>query len=212
MATNDKYEQELWNSGIKYIAAADESGCGCFAGSVYAAVVILPPNIDYKVLLPGINDSKKLSDSTRERLYPLIKQHALAYSVATASVAEIDELNIYWAKFLAIRRALDGLQIKPDYVLMDGNKEIPEITIPQLAIVKGDGKSISIAAASILAKVERDRYMDKLAEEVHEDYEWKSNRSYYCKATINALKKHGKTKWHRQKYVAKFLVEKSDEH
>ncbi|KKM22495.1 hypothetical protein LCGC14_1624820 [marine sediment metagenome] len=211
MTVSDKEENKLLQQGYRLICGADESGCGCFAGDVYAAAVIFPPNIDYKILLPGINDSKKLSDENRKKLYPLIKKYARAYAVATASVEEIDRLNIYWAKFLAVRRAIDGLQIQPDYVIMDGNKEIPEIHIPQQAIVKGDQKSISIAAASILAKTDRDAYMDRIAKLVHPDHGWESNRSYYSKQTVDAIKKHGKNKWHRQKYVAKYLPEKKND-
>lgn len=205
MAANSKYEQELYNQGYKCVVGCDESGMGCFAGDVYVAVVIFPKDIDYKTLLPGLDDSKKKSPEQRQVLYKQIKENALDYAVSTASVKEIDELNIYWARFLAARRALSTLSIKPDYVLIDGNREIPEIDIQQTAIVKGDQKSISIAAASILAKEDRDAYMDELAAKVHPDYDWANNRSYYCKKTIEALKKHGKTVWHRQKYVAKYL-------
>lgn len=207
MVANASEEIGLAALGYSNIAGVDESGMGCFAGDVYVAVVIFPPGIDYKKLLPGLNDSKTKKPKQREVLYKQIKEHALAYSVATASVEEIDRLNIYWARFLAARRALDSLQIKPDYVIIDGNKEIPEIYISQHAIVKGDQKSISIAAASILAKTDRDAYMDGLAKLVHPDHDWANNRSYYSKQTIDAIKKHGKNKWHRQKYVAKYLPE-----
>jgi len=211
MVANSSEEESLAKQGYKYIAGVDESGMGCFAGDVYVSAVILPVGIDYKALLPGLNDSKTKTAEQREALYKQIKKHAVAYAVATASVEEIDTLNIYWARFLAARRALEQLGVQPDYVIIDGNKEIPEIDTPQHAIVKGDQKSISIAAASILAKTDRDAYMDKLAKLVHSDYAWESNRSYYCKQTIDALKKHGKTKWHRQKYVAKYLAENKDD-
>jgi len=210
MVANASEENGLFNMGYELVAGVDESGMGCFAGDVYVAAVILPHGIDYKRLLPGLDDSKKKSHEQRKVLYESIKKHAVAYAVATASVAEIDELNIYWARFLAARRALKKLSVKPEYVIIDGNKEIPEIYTPQHAIVKGDQKSISIAAASILAKVDRDKYMDQIAELVHEDHGWKENRSYYSKSMIAALKKHGKTKWHRQKYVEKYLVEIED--
>ena len=210
MVANASEENGLFNMGYKIVAGVDESGMGCFAGDVYVAAVILPYGIDYKKLLPGLNDSKKKSHEQRKVLYKQIKEHALAYSVATASVAEIDELNIYWARFLAARRALKKLSVRPEYVIIDGNKEITEIYTSQHAIVKGDSKSISIAAASILAKVDRDEYMDHIAGLVHEDHGWKENKSYYSKDMIAALKKHGKNKWHRQKYVSKFLVESGD--
>lgn len=207
MVANASEENGLAVLGYNNIAGVDESGMGCFAGDVYVAAVIFPQDIDFKKLLPGLNDSKTKKPEQREALYKQIKEHALAYSVAIASVEEIDRLNIYWARFLAARRALDSLQIKPDYVIMDGNKEIPEIYIPQHAIVKGDQKSISIAAASILAKTDRDAYMDRIAKLVHPDHDWANNRSYYSKQTVDAIKKHGKNKWHRQKYVAKYLPE-----
>jgi ribonuclease HII len=194
--------------GYKFVVGVDESGMGSFAGDVYVAAVIFDPDIDYKNLMPGLDDCKKKSPEKREILYNQIKEHALSYSIATASVEEIDELNIYWARFLAARRALSALDVKPDYVLIDGNKEIPEIDIEQMAIVKGDAKSISIAAASILAKVERDRHITELADSVHEDYGWKDNKSYWSPEQVEAIKKHGKTKWHREKYVAKYLTDK----
>jgi ribonuclease HII len=206
MSASDKYERELWNKGFKYIASVDESGMGSFAGDIYVAAVILPKNIDYKTLLPGLNDSKKLTAEKREKLYPLIKKHAVAYSVQVATVPEVNEHNVYWARFIAARRALADLQTSPDYVLMDGNATIPEIDIPQEALVKGDSKSISIAAASILAKVDRDIYMMDLATKVHEDYGWASNKAYYSTQHIAALKKHGKTEWHRDRFLRKFEV------
>ena len=207
MAPNVLFESQAMLMGYKFVVGIDESGMGSFAGDVYVAAVIFEEGIDHKALMPGLNDCKKKSPQKREILYDQIKKHALAYSVATASVAEIDKLNIYWARFLAARRAIDKLSIRPDFVLIDGNKEIPEIDIDQMAIVKGDSKSVSIAAASILAKVERDIHIVKLADFVHEDYDWKENKSYYSLKQIEAIKKHGKTKWHRQKYVAKYLLE-----
>lgn len=208
MVASDKYEKDLWSQGYKYVAACDESGIGSFAGDVYVGAVIFPIDIDYKSIFSGLNDSKTKSAEQRKILYGKIKQHALCWSVATASVKEVDEMNVYWAKFLAVRRAIEKLPVEPDFVLMDGDKEIPEISIPQMAIVKGDSKSITIAAASILAKVDRDTYMDGLAAKVHEDFDWANNRAYYSKKHVDAIKKHGKTKWHRQKYVAKYLAEK----
>lgn len=203
---NDEYEKKLWNNGFEHIAAVDESGMGSFAGDIYVAAVILPKNVDYKTLFPGLNDSKKVAESTRKKLYPLIKKHAVAYSIQVATVEEVDEHNVYWARFIAARRALKDLGVSPDYVLMDGNATIPDIDIPQEALVKGDSKSISIAAASILAKVDRDQYMEELSAKVHEDYDWINNKAYYCKKHIEALKKHGKTKWHREKFLRKFEV------
>ena len=208
MAVSSMIEDNLrLTQNCQYIVGVDESGMGSFAGDVYVGAVILPVTIGLTVKqqMPGLNDSKKKTAEQREILYEQIKEHSLAYAIGTASVQEIDELNIYWARFLAARRALSQLNITPDYILIDGNKVIPEVDIPQTAIVKGDGKSVSIAAASILAKVERDRHIMELAELVHEDYNWKNNKSYYCTKQVEAIKKHGKTKWHRQKYVSKYL-------
>jgi ribonuclease HII len=205
MAVSLEEERVLNSKGFKYICAIDESGMGCFAGDVFVGAVILPENINFKELLPGINDSKKKTSDQRNILYKQIIKHSLVYSIASASVAEIDEINIYWARFLACRRAIDNLKIKPDFVIIDGNATIPEIDMPQKAIVKGDAKSVSIAAASILAKIARDEHIDKLSELVHEDYGWIKNKSYYSKEHVDAIIKYGKTIYHRKKYVAKYL-------
>ena len=205
MAANAKEESFLNQEGYSLIAGIDETGMGSLAGDVYVAAVILPKGIDFTNILPGLDDSKKKSPAQREKLYGLIKEVAISYAVKTASIDEIATHNIYWARFIAARRAVNALSIKPDFVLMDGNATIPELYIPQLALVKGDTRSISIAAASILAKVDRDRYIDKLATKVHDDYNWASNKSYYSKAHANAIKKHGKTRWHREKFIRKIL-------
>jgi len=210
MPANVEYEEKLWENGYKYIGAADETGLGSFIGDLYTAVVVFPENIDYKKLLPGLDDSKKLSASDRERLYPLIKKYALDWAVDKASVEEIAVHNVYWARFISIKRALEALKLEPDYVLMDGNAKIPDIGIPQTSIVKGDSKSISIAAASILAKVDRDRYVVRLASKVHEDYDWASNKGYHSKKHVAALKKHGKTIYHREKFIRKFEIAEND--
>jgi ribonuclease HII len=206
MVADDKYERDLIKRGFKYIGSVDESGLGSFVGNLYSAVVIFEPNVDYRRLMPGLNDSKQKTSKQREILYEQVKGCALDYAIGTADKYEIDKLNVYWAKWVAIRRAIKKLKITPDYILMDGNKKIPEIDIPQSAIVKGDGKCFSIAAASILAKVERDEYMRELAKLVHKDYGWESNKGYYCKGQIEAIRKYGATKFHRNKYVEKFLI------
>lgn len=206
MVADNSEELNLISGGYKNIAGVDESGMGALAGDVFVAAVILPPDIDYTNVLKGLNDSKLKSPQQRDELYDLIKEHSLAYAVATASVQEIDIHNIYWARFIAARRAISSLEISPDYILMDGNASIPDIDIDQKAIVKGDSKSISIAAASILAKVDRDRYMLNLAQSVHDDYGWDSNKAYYSKKHIDALAKHGRTEWHREKFIRKFNV------
>lgn len=205
MAANDNYEKDIIGKGYNFIAGVDETGMGSLIADVYVSAVIFPNGIDYKKLLPGLNDSKQKTEEQRNELYILIKEHALAWSVATASVEEINKLNIYWARFLAARRALEKLSIKPDYVLMDGNKIIPEIDTAQQAIVKGDQKSISIAAASILAKVDRDSYIKELSKKVDAEFDWAANKGYYCEKHIKALQKHGKTEWHRDKFVEKFI-------
>lgn len=208
MVADDKYEKGLWEKGYKYVVGIDESGMGCFAGDVFVAAVIFPIGFDYKKFSYVLNDSKKKTAQQREKLYEEIKQKALSYAIATASVSEIDKHNIYWARFIAARRALDKLDFNPDYILIDGNAEVPDVDIPQEALVKGDQKSISIAAASILAKVDRDKHIEELAQKVHPDYNWAHNKSYYDLKQIEAIKKHGKTKWHREKYCSKYLEEK----
>lgn len=204
MVANANEEKQLVSEGYNYIAGVDETGMGSLAGDVYVAAVVFPADFDFS-LLKGVDDSKKKSEAQRKALSDLIKKHALTYAVATASVEEIDTHNIYWARFIAARRALDALSVRPDYVLIDGNATIPEVEMQQKAIVKGDGISISIAAASILAKVERDEYIVSLANKVHDDYGWEGNKAYYTPNHIKALQKHGKTKWHRHKFVKKFL-------
>lgn len=203
-------ELTLIRQGYRNICGVDECGVGCYAGDVYAAAVIFPHDIDIG-LLKGIDDSKKKSSEQRKALYKIIKQHALSYAVSFATVKEIEDLNVYWAKLLAMRRSIEALKVKPDYILVDGNARIPEISIEQKTIVKGDTKSISIAAASILAKVDRDEYMCELARHVHPDYGWESNKSYYCKKTIDAIKKHGVTKWHRKKFVENLYTRRENE-
>ena len=152
------YEREQWNSGCATLCGVDEAGAGPLAGPVYAAAVILPREID----LPGLNDSKKLTAKRREALFDAITAVAIAYSVASVSAAEIDELDILNARMLAMQRAIDGLSVTPDLCLIDGNRDHGSsvaIAAPHICIVGGDGKSASIAAASILAKVSRDRYV-----------------------------------------------------
>jgi ribonuclease HII len=201
---SDQYEKPLFSKGINFVCGCDEVGIGSLCGDLYVCSLIFPPNFNYK-LIPGLNDSKQKTKEERERLYPLIKKYALEYSIATASVEEINTLNVYWAKFLAFRRSIEKMKTKPEFILIDGNKLIPEIDIPQQYIIKGDGKSYSIAAASIIAKVDRDRYVTELSKNVHPDYGWDKNMGYYTQKHIDALKKYGKTIYHRNKYVEKFV-------
>lgn len=189
------------NPNYKYIAGVDESGLGSMVGDVYVAGVIFAPDFDFS-LLPGLDDSKKKTPAQREELYNLIKNYAYNWAVEVATLEEIEQYNVYWARFMAAFRVVNAL--KPDFVLMDGNHDIPDIKVPQMAVVKGDGKSYSIAAASILAKVDRDRYITSLAEKVHPDYGWAKNKAYGTKQHTEAIKKHGATKWHRTVFVRKY--------
>ena len=154
-----KIEHGLFDKGYNVVAGVDEAGRGPLADEVYAAAVILPPD----VCIEGLNDSKKLSEKKREKLFEIIKETALSYAVATATVEEIDEFNIRNATYMAMNRAIEALGLKPDYVIVDGDC-IKECKYPHECVVKGDAKSLSIAAASVLAKVSRDRHMLEMAE------------------------------------------------
>jgi ribonuclease HII len=176
-------------------AGCDEAGRGCLAGPVVAAAVILPAG----VWLPGLNDSKKLSHEERERLRPLIEERALAWCVGVASVEEIDRINILNASFLAMHRAVAGLRLRPDRLLVDGNRFTPYPDIPHHCIIKGDGKYRSIAAASILAKTHRDALMEALHSE-SPDYGWAVNRGYPTPDHRAALAQHGPSRHHRSSF------------
>ncbi|WP_096087301.1 ribonuclease HII [Agaribacterium haliotis] len=183
------------------IAGVDEVGRGPLAGDVVAAAVILPPQFE----LDGLNDSKKISDKKRERLFDEIKQQALAWSVARASVEEIDDINILQASLLAMKRAVQALEPQPDFVQVDGNK-LPEWSYPSEAIVQGDGKVAAISAASVLAKVTRDREMQAF-DAKYPGYGFASHKGYPTKAHLNALAELGVSPIHRRSYapVKKFL-------
>lgn len=176
-------------------AGCDEAGRGCLAGSVYAAAVILPP--DYKNEL--LNDSKKLTDRKRKQLREVIERDAVAWAVGIVTPEEIDKINILNASFLAMHRALDQLKVRPEAVIVDGNRFKPYKDLPYTTIVKGDGKYMAIAAASILAKTYRDDYMDGLAEE-YPQYDWKSNKGYPTKKHREAIRQHGVSPYHRMSY------------
>lgn len=194
-----KTEGALFERGMDIIAGVDEAGRGPLAGDVYAAAVILPKfeKIEY------LNDSKKLSEKRREELYDIIKEKALCFAVAAASAREIDELNIRNATFLAMNRAISGLLKKPDIVLIDGNA-MEGCEYPFECVIGGDGKSASIAAASILAKVERDRYMRKLAEK-YPEYAFEKHKGYGTALHIELLKKYGPCEEHRRTFIKKFV-------
>ena len=176
-------------------AGCDEAGRGCLAGSVYAAAVILPP--DYQN--PDLNDSKKLTDKKRKALREQIERDAVAWAVGIVTPDEIDKINILNASILAMHRALDQLKVRPEAVIVDGNRFKPYQNLPYTTIVKGDGKYLAIAAASILAKTYRDDYMDVLAEE-YPQYDWKSNKGYPTKKHRAAIKEFGVTPYHRMSY------------
>lgn len=186
------------------ICGVDEAGRGPLAGDVYAAAVILDDN----TLIDYLNDSKKISESRREKLYREITEKAVSYCIATASVEEIDSLNILQATMLAMKRAVDGLIVKPELVLIDGNR-LPELEYPAQCIIKGDATSASIAAASVLAKVERDRYMKEMAEK-YPEYGFESHKGYGTKAHCEMLRKYGASEIHRRTFLKKILGD-SDE-
>lgn len=176
-------------------AGCDEAGRGCLAGAVYAAAVILPP--DYKNEL--LNDSKKLTEKQRYQLRPIIEKEALAWAVGVVTPQEIDKINILNASFLAMHRALDKLALRPEYILVDGNRFKPYQSVPYTTVVKGDGKYLSIAAASILAKTYRDDYMNALHQE-YPMYDWLSNKGYPTKKHREAIRRFGASPYHRMSY------------
>ena len=176
-------------------AGCDEAGRGCLAGSVYAAAVILPPDYENDLL----NDSKKLTAKKRYALREVIQRDALAWAVGIVTPEEIDKINILNASFLAMHRALDQLSLRPEAVIVDGNRFKPYQDLPFTTIVKGDGKYLSIAAASVLAKTYRDDYMLNLAKE-DPQYDWQSNMGYPTKKHRQAIRDHGITPYHRKSY------------
>ena len=177
-------------------AGCDEAGRGCLAGSVFAAAVILPPDYENELL----NDSKKLTDRKRKQLREIIEHDAVDWAVGILEPGEIDEINILNASILAMHRALDQLKVRPEAVIVDGNRFKPYRDLPYTTIVKGDGKYLSIAAASILAKTYRDDYMDRLAED-YPQYDWKSNKGYPTKKHRQAIRECGITPFHRRSFT-----------
>lgn len=192
-----EFEKEALAKGYKSVCGVDEAGRGPLAGPVCAAAVILPEG----VIIDGVNDSKKLSEKKRESLFDVIREQALSYSIAYATVDEIEEINILNATMLAMRRAINGLDIKADYAMIDGNK-IPPIDIDAECIVKGDAKSMSIACASILAKVSRDRLLYKYAEE-YPMYGFDKHKGYGTKVHREAILKYGPCPYHRKSFLKK---------
>ena len=193
-----KIEQSHFARGIQIICGVDEAGRGPLAGPVCAAAVILPPNAE----IPGLNDSKKLSDKKRRELYPIIKEQAIAYGIAFADHKEIDDINILQATYLAMERAINQLSVKPELALVDGNRA-KDFGIPVETVVHGDSLSASIAAASVLAKVTRDDYMLKMAE-AYPGYDFAIHKGYGTKAHYAALKELGACPIHRMSFLKKF--------
>ena len=195
-------ENSYFEKGVKLICGVDEAGRGPLAGPVCAAAVILPPNIE----IPGLNDSKKLTDKRRRELFPIIKEQAIAYGIGLASHTEIDEINILQATYLAMERALAQLSVKPELALIDGNRA-KDFGLPVETVVKGDSRSASIAAASILAKVTRDDLMMGAAQEFPQ-YQFEIHKGYGTKAHYEALTAHGPSPIHRMTFLKKFYGEK----
>lgn len=193
-------ERSLSDKGV--ICGVDEAGRGPLAGPVCAAAVILPEGLE----IPGLNDSKKLTDKRRRELFPIIKEQAIAYGIAFATEQEIDEINILQATFLAMRRAIEQLEGKADFALIDGNRET-DFGIPCQSVVKGDSRSANIAAASILAKVTRDLYMEEEAEK-YPEYGFEVHKGYGTKRHYQALTEHGMSPIHRRTFLKKFYGEK----
>ena len=179
----------------KVEAGCDEAGRGCLAGSVYAAAVILPDDYQNEFL----NDSKQLTERRRYELREMIERDAVAWAVGIVTPEEIDKINILNASILAMHRALDQLKVRPEAIIVDGNRFKPYSSVPYTTIVKGDGKYLSIAAASILAKTYRDDYMNRLAEE-YPQYDWRSNKGYPTKKHREAIRQYGITPYHRKSY------------
>ena len=188
-------ERRLWARGLGHIAGLDEAGRGCLAGPVVAGAVVLLPDVE----LPGLDDSKKLTPARREALLGLIQERALGVGVGLCSPEEIDRMNILQAALEAMRRAVEHLSIEAHALLVDGNQALPSPGVPQETVVKGDARSLSIAAASVVAKVSRDRIMETL----HEDYPaygWAQHKGYPTAAHYAALRAHGPSPHHRRSF------------
>lgn len=195
-------EETLFSQGFRLICGVDEAGRGPLAGPVCAAAVILPPHLE----IPGLDDSKKLTDKRRRELMPIIQEKAVAYGIAFASHTEIDQINILQATFLAMERALAQLSVQPDFVLIDGNRE-KDFGLPVKTVVKGDSLSANIAAASILAKVTRDDFMEEKAKE-YPQYGFEIHKGYGTKAHYAALTDYGPCPIHRMTFLKKFYGDK----
>lgn len=193
------FDLNFISENIKLIAGVDEVGRGPLAGPVVAAAVIF----DNETIIEGIDDSKKVSEKKRELLIDIIKKKAISFGIGIIYEDEIDEINILQASLKAMKIAVEQMSIKPDLILIDGNKSFP-IDIQTKTIIKGDSKSFSIAAASILAKVTRDRMMIELAKK-HPEYSWEKNKGYGTKVHIQSIKEHGATSYHRKSFLGNIL-------
>lgn len=194
-----EFENLAYDKGYKSVCGVDEAGRGPLAGPVCAAAVILPKGM----ILEGVNDSKKLSEKKREKLFDVITESAVAYSIAYASVEEIEEINILNATMLAMKRAVEGLQVPADFAYIDGNRT-PDLTIPCEYIIKGDARSMSVAAASILAKVSRDRLLLEYAKE-YPQYSFEKHKGYGTKLHTDMIKEHGPSPVHRMSFLKNIL-------
>lgn len=194
-----EFEKAAKLKGYKAVCGVDEAGRGPLAGPVYAATVILPDGL----IIDGVNDSKKLSEKKREALFDVIREKSISYSIASASVEEIEELNILNATMLAMKRAVEELKVPADYAMIDGN-HLPKLNIDSEFVIKGDSKSMSIACASILAKVSRDRLLCEYAEK-YPQYHFEKHKGYGTKAHIEALKEFGPCPIHRPSFLKKIL-------
>ena len=196
-------EERCWAEGYETVCGVDEAGAGPLAGPVYAAAVVLPRGL----VIEGLNDSKKLTEKKREKLFDIICESAVAYAVATASEEEIDSINILNARMLAMDRAIKALDLKADFALIDGNRNVG-IECPNEMVVGGDGRSASIAAASILAKVSRDRYVTEVLDQQYPDYAFAKHKGYGTKLHIEMLDRFGPCPAHRKSFLKKWEAKK----
>ena len=197
------YEREQWNHGLQTVCGVDEAGAGPLAGPVYAAAVILPREPE----MSGLNDSKKLTEKKREALFDVIVEQAEAYCIARVEAAEIDEMDILNARMLAMQRAINGLSVRPDIALIDGNRDHGSryaLETPHMKIIKGDRKSASIAAASILAKVARDRYVSGELQDQYPQYQFAKHKGYGTKLHYQMLDQYGPCPQHRVTFLKKW--------
>lgn len=202
------YEREQWKCGVQTVCGVDEAGAGPLAGPVYAAAVVLPRELE----IPGLNDSKKLTGKKREALFSIITEQAEAYSIVRIEAAEIDEMDILNARMLAMQRAIDGLAVRPDLALIDGNRDHGSryaVETPHITIVGGDGKSASIAAASILAKVARDRFVSTELDTQYPQYRFAKHKGYGTKLHYAMLDQYGPCPQHRTTFLKKWEAKRT---